>query len=116
MFNWIKNLIGVRNDYSDNTVYKTIKAAPQMTTPIPPIPNIPAIQQHDHYRIGYDSHINATTITIHSDGTSMTLSLPPIEVMRIIRMLGATLDDEILSQSGIISDDDDSDDDEDYDD
>ena len=62
--------------------------------PIPPIPNIPTNKVNDHYRIGYDSTNGATTLTLIADYTSMTLSLGPEEVMRLIRMLGATLDDE----------------------
>jgi hypothetical protein len=69
------------------------KAMPDVK-PIPPIPNIPTNQVKDHYRIGYDSANGATTLTLIADYTSMTLSLGPEEVMRLIRMLGATLDDE----------------------
>lgn len=65
------------------------------TTPIPPIPGIPSSQLQDYYRIGFDSSIGATTLTLRGDATSITLSLSPGEVVRIIRMLAASLDDEL---------------------
>ena len=103
MFDWFRNLFATRE-------YPTWKDVPPATDmekigndmkkvmpdvkPIPPIPNIPTNQVKDHYRIGYDSANGATTLTLIADYTSMTLSLGPEEVMRLIRMLGATLDDE----------------------
>lgn len=65
------------------------------TTPIPPIPGIPSSQLQDYYRIGFDANIGATTLTLRSDATSITLSLSSMEVLRLIRMLAATLDDEL---------------------
>lgn len=91
MINWFKNLF-TRPDYNDPSPYK----GPAMKE-IPPIPNIPTHQTKDHYRVGYDSDIGATTLTLHADYTSMTLTLAPEEVMRLIRMLAASLDDEIMS-------------------
>ena len=77
-------------------------------SPIPPMPGIPKNQVQDHYRIGYDSVNGATTLTLLADYTSMTLSLGPEEVMRMIRMLGATLDDDIIgSMNGDIDFDED---------
>jgi hypothetical protein len=47
-------------------------------------------------------------LTLIADYTSMTLSLGPEEVMRMIRMLGATLDDDIIgSMNGDIDFDED---------
>jgi len=91
MFNWFSNLFH-RPDYNDPAPYNVPEKSKM--TPIPPIPNIPSNQVKDHYRIGYDSENGSTTLTLIADYTSMTLSLPPEEVMRLIRMLGATLDDE----------------------
>lgn len=91
MINWFKNIF-TRSDYIDPSTYK----GPAMTE-IPPIPNIPKHQIKDHYRVGYDSETGATTLTLHADYTSMTLSLSPEEVMRLIRMLAASLDDDIMS-------------------
>ena len=65
------------------------------TTPIPPIPGIPTSQLQDYYRIGFDANIGATTLTLRSDATSITLSLSSMEVVRLIRMLAASLDDEL---------------------
>ncbi len=107
MFDWFRNLFGRReyptwkdvpawnkvNDDMDKVANDMKKAMPDVT-PIPPIPNIPTNQVKDHYRIGYDGVNGATTLTLIADYTSMTLSLGPEEVMRLIRMLGATLDDE----------------------
>jgi|688.fasta_scaffold412316_5 hypothetical protein len=96
MFNWFRNWFTPRENLASdmekigndmNKVMPDIK-------PIPPIPNIPTNKVNDHYRIGYDSTNGATTLTLIADYTSMTLSLGPEEVMRLIRMLGATLDDE----------------------
>jgi hypothetical protein len=100
MFDWFRNLFATR-DYSTGDMASDMekigndmkKAMPDVK-PIPPIPNIPTNQVKDHYRIGYDSANGATTLTLIADYTSMTLSLGPEEVMRLIRMLGATLDDE----------------------
>jgi hypothetical protein len=103
MFDWFRNLFATREyptwkDVPPATDMEKIgndmkKAMPDVK-PIPPIPNIPTNQVKDHYRIGYDSANGATTLTLIADYTSMTLSLGPEEVMRLIRMLGATLDDE----------------------
>jgi hypothetical protein len=107
MFDWFRNLF-VTREYStwkdvpdwnkvNNDMEKIgndMKKVTPDTTPIPPIPNIPTNQVKDHYRIGYDSANGVTTLTLIADYTSMTLSLGPEEVMRLIRMLGATLDDE----------------------
>ncbi len=103
MFDWFRNLFGRRGyptwkDVPPPTDMEKIaadmkKAMPDVK-PIPPIPNIPTNKVQDHYRIGYDSANGATTLTLIADYTSMTLSLGPEEVMRLIRMLGATLDDE----------------------
>jgi hypothetical protein len=65
------------------------------TTPIPPIPGIPSSQLQDYYRVGFDANIGATTLTLRSDATSITLSLSSMEVVRLIRILAATLDDEL---------------------
>jgi hypothetical protein len=115
MFDWFRNLFATREyptwkDVPPATDMEKIsadmnkvlgqlpnpKTVPPMpdVKPIPPIPNIPTNQIKDHYRIGYDSVNGATTLTLIADYTSMTLSLGPEEVMRLIRMLGATLDDE----------------------
>jgi hypothetical protein len=111
MFDWFRNLFATREypTWKDvpawNKVNNDMKSdfekitgdmnnALPGATPIPPIPGIPKNQVQDHYRIGYDSVNGATTLTLHADYTSMTLSLGPEEVMRLIRMLGATLDDE----------------------
>jgi hypothetical protein len=100
MFNWFRNLFP-RKDHTDPVPHQNIPENAKMTL-IPPIPNIPSNQVQDHYRIGYDSVNGATTLTLHADYTSMTLSLGPEEVMRMIRMLGATLDDDLLD--GIVDD------------
>ena len=96
MFDWFRNLFATR-DYSTGDMASDMEKIGndmKKATPIPPIPNIPTNQVKDHYRIGYDSANGATTLTLIADYTSMTLSLGPEEVMRLIRMLGATLDDE----------------------
>lgn len=94
MFNWFKNF--GKSDDDMKSDYKRIADDMNKAIPIPPVPGIPKNQVQDHYRIGYDSVNGATTLTLHADYTSMTLSLGPEEVMRMIRMLGATLDDDIL--------------------
>jgi hypothetical protein len=114
MFDWFRNLFGRReyptwkdvpdwnkvNDDMEKIGNDMKKAMPDVK-PIPPVPGIPKNQVQDHYRVGYDSVNGATTLTLHADYTSMTLSLGPEEVMRMIRMLGATLDDDIIgSMSG----------------
>jgi hypothetical protein len=103
MLDWFRNLFATR-EYSTwkdvppptdmEKIGNDMKKAMPDVTPIPPVPGIPKNQVQDHYRIGYDSVNGATTLTLHADYTSMTLSLGPEEVMRMIRMLGATLDDE----------------------
>ena len=103
MFNWFKNMFD-RPNYNSESDMKSdfekitndMKKVVSDSTPIPPVPGIPKNQVQDHYRIGYDSINGATTLTLHADYTSMTLSLGPEEVMRMIRMLGATLDDDVL--------------------
>lgn len=105
MFNWFKNMFNGR-EYSTDTRTDMEKIAEDMkkvipdVSPIPPMPGIPKNQVQDHYRIGYDSVNGATTLTLIADYTSMTLSLGPEEVMRLIRMLGATLDDDIIGTMG----------------
>jgi hypothetical protein len=114
MINWFKNMFGGR-DYPTDTRTDTAKIAEDMkkvmpdVSPIPPVPGIPKNQVQDHYRVGYDSVNGATTLTLHADYTSMTLSLGPEEVMRLIRMLGASLDDDILGMMGPDGDMDDED-------
>jgi hypothetical protein len=95
MFNWFTNIFK-RNQSDTGTLLDDMKKAEDVT-PIPPVPGIPKNQVQDHYRVGYDSVNGATTLTLHADYTSMTLSLGPEEVMRMIRMLGATLDDDIIA-------------------
>jgi hypothetical protein len=109
MFDWFRNLFS-RPDYPTwkdipdfNKVANDMKKVVPEVTPIPPIPQIPKAQMHDHYRVGYDAETGSTTLTLHSDYTSMTLSLGPAEVMRLIRMLGASLDDEDIA-SGLGND------------
>ena len=100
MFDWFRNLFATRGYSTGGMASDMEKIGNDMkkvmpdVKPIPPIPNIPTNQVKDHYRIGYDSANGATTLTLIADYTSMTLSLGPEEVMRLIRMLGATLDDE----------------------
>lgn len=96
MFNWLTDIFK-RNQSDTGTLLDDMKKATPEVTPIPPVPGIPKNQVQDHYRIGYDSVNGATTLTLHADYTSMTLSLGPEEVMRMIRMLGATLDDDIIA-------------------
>ena len=112
MFDWFKNMFdGPKHPEDDRNDMEKIaedmkKVIPDVS-PIPPVPGIPKNQVQDHYRIGYDSINGATTLTLHADYTSMTLSLGPEEVMRMIRMLGATLDDDILgSMNGNVDFDD----------
>ena len=93
MFNLFKNWNWSKNN---TTPPVTQPELPPKMTPIPPIPEVPANQYHDHYRVGYDNNNELTTLTLHSDYTSMTLSLEPVDVLRLIRMLAATLDDEAL--------------------
>jgi len=84
MFNWFRK-------------YNTPEITPvPEVKPIPPI-SLPTPQLKDHYRVGYDPESESTTLTLHSDYTSMTLTLAPEEVLRLIRLLGASLDDEFLS-------------------
>jgi hypothetical protein len=105
MINWFKNMFGGR-EYPTDTRTDTAKIVEDMkkvipdVSPIPPMPGIPKNQVQDHYRVGYDSTNGATTLTLHADYTSMTLSLGPEEVMRLIRMLGASLDDDIIGSMG----------------
>jgi len=63
---------------------------------IPSMPFVPKTPVRDHYRVGYDPEAGLTTLTVHAEMTSMTLSLPPEEVFRMIRMLSATLSDTDL--------------------
>ena len=114
MFNWFKTMFNKTNYNTESDIKSDfekiandMKKAVSDSTPIPPVPGIPKNQVQDHYRIGYDSVNGATTLTLHADYTSMTLSLGPEEVMRMIRMLGATLDDDII---GIMGSDEDMDD------
>jgi hypothetical protein len=101
MFNLFKNWNWFRN----YTVPPVIQPeSPPKMTPIPPIPEVPANQYHDHYRVGYDNANELTTLTLHSDYTSMTLSLEPVDVLRLIRMLAATLDDDALEDSRDLDD------------
>lgn len=99
MFNWFSDLFG-RREYPTDTRSDMQKIAEDikkvMPDPIPPIPNIPQNQSKDHYRVGYDAELECTTLTLQADYSSMTLSLPPREVLRLIRLLGASLDDSIL--------------------
>jgi hypothetical protein len=115
MFDWFRNLFATR-DYSTEgmasdmeKIGNDMKKAMPDVKPIPPVPGIPKNQVQDHYRVGYDSVNGATTLTLHADYTSMTLSLGPEEVMRMIRMLGATLDDDIIGSMGGDADFDDGD-------
>lgn len=62
---------------------------------IPEIPEIPPSQNRDFYRVGFDMATGMTTLTVRSDVSSMTLSMPVTEVLRLIRMLDATLDYDI---------------------
>ena len=106
MFDWFRNWFTPRGDVASDVgkIGNDMNKVMPEIQPIPPIPNIPTNQVKDHYRIGYDSANGATTLTLIADYTSMTLSLGPEEVMRLIRMLGATLDDEDII--GGIQDDD----------
>jgi hypothetical protein len=101
MFNWFKNF---KNSKDENPNYGYTNME-NTINPIPPIPNIPKNQFRDHYRVGYDNETGATTLTLHTDVTSMTLSLGPLDVLRLIRMLGATLDDDVLDHGNEIDDD-----------
>ena len=85
MFNWFRK-------------YNTPLEMPPVpeVKPIPPI-NLPQPGLKDHYRVGYDPESGSTTLTLHTDYTSMTLTLGPEEVLRLIRLLGASLDDEFLN-------------------
>lgn len=108
MFNWFSNLFGSRDYKIDNRpplekIAEDMKKV--MPDPIPPIPNIPQNQTKDHYRVGYDAEIGCTTLTLQADYSSMTLRLSPIEVLRLIRMLGATLDDIDLDSESNMDDD-----------
>lgn len=106
MFDWFKNMFGREYSIQEAVNNDTGKIAEDMkkvipdVSPIPPVPGIPKNQIQDHYRVGYDSVNGATTLTLHADYTSMTLSLGPEEVMRLIRMLGASLDDDIINSMG----------------
>lgn len=101
MFNWFRNFNKPNNE-SLADAYSTME---NKVNPIPPIPNIPKNQFRDHYRVGYDNETESTTLTLHTDTTSMTLSLGPLEVLRLIRMLGATLDDDLLDRGNDLDDD-----------
>lgn len=61
----------------------------------PPTYEVPLVEtakeDQEHYRVGYNSTNNMTTLTLKSDQTSMTLSLIPSEVKRLIRMLESTM-------------------------
>jgi hypothetical protein len=105
MFNWFKNMFNGREYPTDvrtdmEKIAEDMKKVMPDVSPIPPVPGIPKNQVQDHYRVGYDSVNGATTLTLHADYTSMTLSLGPEEVMRLIRMLGASLDDDIIGSMG----------------
>jgi hypothetical protein len=98
MFSWFRNF---KNSKDENFGYTNME---NNVNPIPPIPNIPKNQFRDHYRVGYDNETESTTLTLHADYTSMTLSLGPLDVLRLIRMLGATLDDDLLDRGNVEDD------------
>lgn len=54
----------------------------------------PVKVEQEHYRVGYNTATNMTTLTLKSDETSMTLGLIPSEVKRLIRMLESTMIEE----------------------
>ena len=65
---------------------------PKIETPTYDVPLVEtAKEDQEHYRVGYNSTNNMTTLTLKSDQTSMTLSLIPSEVKRLIRMLEASM-------------------------
>lgn len=65
---------------------------PKIETPTYEVPLVEtAKEEQEHYRVGYNSTNNMTTLTLKSDQTSMTLSLIPSEVKRLIRMLESTM-------------------------
>ena len=97
MFNWFKNLFKKDNQAVPLKVEETKELE---NTMIPPLPQLPEHTINDYYRVGYDSQQGFTTLTLMSDGSSMTLSMGPYEVLRLIRMLGATLDEDVIDEVG----------------
>jgi hypothetical protein len=107
MFNWFRKY---EKPVEQAQVATPPVAQSSESKPIPPI-SLPTPQLKDHYRVGYDPESESTTLTLHSDYTSMTLTLAPEEVLRLIRLLGASLDDDLFD--GSMSDDHDDHQDED---
>jgi hypothetical protein len=107
MLNWF-NRKNYNNDKKNDEYISSTPGTPSwasLSNEIPPIPEITEASNtlKDHYRVGYDPAQGVTTLTLHAPEASMTLTLVESEVMRLIRLLDATLDYEV----GISDDDDD---------
>ena len=99
MLNWF-NRKNSNNDKQNNKPVEHKLSTPawaRLSNEIPPIPEITEASNtlKDHYRVGYDPAQGVTTLTLHAPEASMTLTLVESEVMRLIRLLDATLDYEI---------------------
>jgi hypothetical protein len=99
MFNWFKDIFN-KDQVKEETPMPIKVEGPKdlEKTMIPPLPQLPQHTVNDHYRVGYDSQMGVTTLTLMSDGASMTLSLSPYELLRLIRILGATLDEDFIDE------------------
>lgn len=99
MFNWFNRSSRPYPQAVEQIDNKTTTPAwASLSKEIPPMPDIAAaaVTPNDYYRVGYDNTQGATTLTLHTGaGNSMTLSLCESEVMRLIRLLDATLDYDI---------------------
>lgn len=98
MFNWFKNLF--KKEEPQPVPIKVEEAKELENVMIPPLPQLPEHTINDCYRVGYDSQLGVTTLTLMSDGSSMTLSMSPYELLRLIRILGATLDEDFIDEVG----------------
>lgn len=102
MINWFKKLFNKEEIKADPTKLIKTEEIPEDAESrlIPPLPQLPTHKINDCYRIGYDSQLGITTLTLMDDGVSMTLGLGPYEVIRLIKLLGATLDEDIIESEG----------------
>ena len=71
MFSWKR-----KNQVED--LVEAIKAR------VPPPP-----EKQEHYRVGFDEGTQMVTLTLMGNGTSMTLSMSPLAVDKLKRMLDA---------------------------
>ena len=98
MFNWFKDIFNKKPKEEMPVVPIQIEESKNLENKmIPPLPQLPEHSSiNDCYRVGYNSQMGFTTLTLMSEGSSMTLSMSPYELLRLIRMLGATLDEDIM--------------------